>query len=584
MSGGQQGGTSTTVSRQELPDEAKPHVKNILERAGGLADSPFTYYSGSTVSPHSPETQAAMNMQTGRAMGGSPLQRAGQDQLARTMAGDFFVNTPGNLRGGQQGGQPNFQTQPAAPGLQRRTFVDKRGPTGSAFASPGGAAQPGLEGHIPTIMQNLGQFSQYGLSPETTKTVGAPDQWGDIASQWREIGGGDDADSILSAEGVGDIDAATLGQGTFQQGGKTYRYDPQTQQLSGMTPGAQTQETVAGSTEADVRAMLTQGGPQYNQQLADAVRSAYPVPQGGGFPADASPMTAPQGAPGGQFGFGGGQAPEQRANLGRMAAGEGGFGADTGRPLTHPVTGEPVSRMATPGGPGGGPGGPQTFAGGQDQPQSAGEGGAFRNPYLTGDPNAYAGNVLDSITQQVQPAVDSQFARAGRSGQSPVAREAMGRGIGNAFAPFAFGAAESERGRQFAGGESQADREFGGYQSERGRQMDAARMAPGQAQADYADIARLGEVGTAREDLLQQQINEQIQRQQFGQQAPWNLLQQYANLAYGTPGGTTTSTGTGVGPRRNVGQGMLGGAAVGSTFGPWGAAGGGILGALGAFG
>jgi hypothetical protein len=92
-------------------------------------------------------------------------------------------------------------------------------------------------------------------------------------------------------------------------------------------------------------------------------------------------------------------------------------------------------------------------------------------------------------------------------------------------------------------------------------------------------IASLGGVGSAYEDLARRQLQDQIARFQFGQTAPIQALQDYAGLvspiASGLPVSITNQPG--VSPI----QGGFGGAVAGSALGPYGAAAGGILGALG---
>jgi hypothetical protein len=92
-------------------------------------------------------------------------------------------------------------------------------------------------------------------------------------------------------------------------------------------------------------------------------------------------------------------------------------------------------------------------------------------------------------------------------------------------------------------------------------------------------IASLGGVGAAYENLAQRQLQDQIARFQFGQQAPIQALQNYAGLitpiASGLP--VTTASVPGVSPL----QGAFGGAVAGSALGGPGALIGAGLGGLG---
>ena len=73
------------------------------------------------------------------------------------------------------------------------------------------------------------------------------------------------------------------------------------------------------------------------------------------------------------------------------------------------------------------------------------------------------------------------------------------------------------------------------------RQQQAAAMAPGLAAQDYADIQKLLQVGQGREAYDLQAIQGQLAAQQL----PFQYLQQAANIFYGAPLETTTSSGGG---------------------------------------
>ena len=88
-------------------------------------------------------------------------------------------------------------------------------------------------------------------------------------------------------------------------------------------------------------------------------------------------------------------------------------------------------------------------------------------------------------------------------------------------------------------------------------------------------------VGGAERALQTAQLQEEAQKFGAEQLAAFAPAQAAANLAFGFPGGTTTSVNTSPGPQGiSSTQGALGGASIGALFGPWGAAVGGGLGAL----
>jgi hypothetical protein len=126
------------------------------------------------------------------------------------------------------------------------------------------------------------------------------------------------------------------------------------------------------------------------------------------------------------------------------------------------------------------------------------------------------------------------------------------------------------------------------YNSERGYQMQAAGMAPGLYQAQYAPAERLASVGAQMEDQTARQIQDQVRLFEGQQSAPWNRLANYAGLTSGagSMGGSSSTT---VPKPTNYAAplgGAIAGAQLGSMFMPGigtgiGALAGGGLGLLG---
>lgn len=162
--------------------------------------------------------------------------------------------------------------------------------------------------------------------------------------------------------------------------------------------------------------------------------------------------------------------------------------------------------------------------------------------FLDPNTNPYLQAGSDQILAKVLPQINSQFARTG-TGNSSMAARAAAEGATGAMGQLA----------------------MENYNQERMAQQRASLMAPQLAQQDYADAARLGEVGSVREDLAQQGINDQMQRFQFENMAPWQQLGLYNSLIQGSYGGQTTQSQTM--PRRSVGAGMLGGGVAGAGLG-----------------
>jgi hypothetical protein len=120
------------------------------------------------------------------------------------------------------------------------------------------------------------------------------------------------------------------------------------------------------------------------------------------------------------------------------------------------------------------------------------------------------------------------------------------------------------------------------YGADYARQLQAAQLSPALAQADYADIDKLYQVGQAQESYQQAALADAMQRYNFQQNLPAAKLQSFLSAAYGAPMGQQTTQPI----YRNTGANVLGGAALGSalgggTLGAGIGAGAGILGLLG---
>ncbi len=143
------------------------------------------------------------------------------------------------------------------------------------------------------------------------------------------------------------------------------------------------------------------------------------------------------------------------------------------------------------------------------------------NPFLGGaleQANRLAG---ERYTQNIQD-LQAQASSAGRYGSA-----AMGQQAGKAQDIFA--RALAEQGGQLA---------YQSAEAERARQIAAAQNAPQMSAADYADMQRLLQVGQGREAYDLNEIMGRLKAQNI----PLERLQQYANIAYGAPLETTSTT------------------------------------------
>ncbi len=82
------GNSSTTNT--EIPEWQQPYLKDIYGQASGLGEKNIQYYPGQTVSPFTPEQAAAQTATTNRALQGSPLLGAAQQQTLGTIQGQGY--------------------------------------------------------------------------------------------------------------------------------------------------------------------------------------------------------------------------------------------------------------------------------------------------------------------------------------------------------------------------------------------------------------------------------------------------------------------------------------------------------------
>jgi hypothetical protein len=92
------------------------------------------------------------------------------------------------------------------------------------------------------------------------------------------------------------------------------------------------------------------------------------------------------------------------------------------------------------------------------------------------------------------------------------------------------------------------DLAYQNYAGERAMQNQAVMNAPTLAQADYADISQLANVGKTTEDYAKTALQADLDRFNFQQNKPYQKLSSYLGAAYGAPMGnvsTTTQSGGG---------------------------------------
>lgn len=193
------------------------------------------------------------------------------------------------------------------------------------------------------------------------------------------------------------------------------------------------------------------------------------------------------------------------------------------------------------------------------------------NPYLQGAIDVATRPVMQNYAENTLPGVASYFSQAGRYGSN-----AMQTGLRQA---------QDAANRQI--GDISTGMAFQNYGQERGRQLQAAAAAPSAYGFQFLPDQMLAQIGATREGKAGEQLQDQINRFEFNQDAPWEELSRYMGLiggSYGSSGTTSSFI-----PSSSAAGGILGGALGGATLGgqiggPWGAGigalGGGLLGAF----
>lgn len=167
----------------------------------------------------------------------------------------------------------------------------------------------------------------------------------------------------------------------------------------------------------------------------------------------------------------------------------------------------------------------------------------LRGDFLNANP--YLDRTFDLAAGKVRGALDSQFNQGGTYGSS-MHQGAMAGQLGD-LATQIYG---------------------GNYAAERDRQMQGMLFAPQLAEADYNDAQRLAQVGQSYEAQAGKYLQDDMNRFNFYENAPYARLQQLANLI--NPAGQMGSTqvGTQPGAKSDTFGQILGTAATIASFFP----------------
>jgi len=174
------------------------------------------------------------------------------------------------------------------------------------------------------------------------------------------------------------------------------------------------------------------------------------------------------------------------------------------------------------------------------------------NPYLDSMYNQAAGDITSRV--------NGAFGQAGRTG-SGINQQVLADSLGSTY-----------------------NNIYGSnYNNERNRMEQTLALAPQTSGMDYADLDRLGGVGSAIDQQSQANLTDQMNRYNYQQNLPEQNLQRYIAAIQGNYGAATTTNASqdvsgnpiagaiGGGLLGYTAGGALGGAMAGSAYGPYGA-------------
>jgi hypothetical protein len=197
-----------------------------------------------------------------------------------------------------------------------------------------------------------------------------------------------------------------------------------------------------------------------------------------------------------------------------------------------------------------------------------------QNPWLEAQYNRAAQPMVQQFREATVPALTSDYAMSGRYGSRAMssaigqAQQGVGKQLNDLATGIYGGAYEADRARQAAAAQGLTgayaqdiqnrlgvgnflsgvydqglQRQLYGAQQlgQLGQQdisnmMQAAGMIPGLQQAGYGDLDRAMQIAQTGQERTQAEQDLERQRYEYGQQAPYNWLQDYAQLIYGNPG------------------------------------------------
>jgi hypothetical protein len=211
MPGGSQGST-TTVNNQDPWSGQQPYLQDVFGEAQNLYQSETpSFFPASTVTPFAAETTQAMDAQKQRAIGGSPLEAAAQNQTLGTAQGAYLGaggQGQSELLKTAQGGYTGGQNPNLAAMAQSVSDVIQPG-VASQFAAANRVGSGAHETEYARQMANAMApiaYQDYGM--ERQAQLGAVGALEDQFAQERMH----QMSAIQNAPGMAQIDYRNIGQ------------------------------------------------------------------------------------------------------------------------------------------------------------------------------------------------------------------------------------------------------------------------------------------------------------------------------------------------------------------------------------
>jgi hypothetical protein len=180
--------------------------------------------------------------------------------------------------------------------------------------------------------------------------------------------------------------------------------------------------------------------------------------------------------------------------------------------------------------------------------------------FKSGQPNPYLGDLYSQGARGVTDDVNAQFSKAGRYG-SGAQTNVLSRNLGDMWTNLAAPAYENDRNRALSAANSVA-----GYSAgDRALNLNAANSLGGMYDLSQAGNKDMLGVGQLLQEQRQKELDDQVSRWNYNQNAPRANVEWLNNIASQQGGLGSTSTGTGANPNhRSASDNLMG---LGSTLG-----------------